>query len=99
MHAKDRSIYLADVPRNTIEIWPLKYVKQNWMYKDAKTDMPLVSWSVIEAKGGWLSRTIGFPEGNPPYTFDGYCSPKGAFDFDFESLNLNKVSRESIGKN
>jgi hypothetical protein len=96
INAKNTDIYLDGVGDEYVGSKILKVIKQKWIYRDAKTHNILVSWSVIRAKGGWLSRFIGFPEGNPPYTFDGSCSPKGSVDFD--KLNLNKVQRDSVIK-
>ncbi|MBK8186126.1 MAG: hypothetical protein IPK77_02100 [Cellvibrio sp.] len=95
INAKNTDIYYAGVRRSNQD-GILPFMKEAWIFKEVNTDKVLVSWSVIRAKGGWLSRIIGFPEGNPPYTFYGYCSPEGAFDFDFKKLNLNEVERKSV---
>lgn len=54
---------------------------QHWSYKDVQSEEILISWNDLHAEGGWLSHIIGFPEGSPPYTFDGSCYAEGGLDY------------------
>ncbi len=46
-------------------------------YTDAKTHELLLSYKVLNADGGWLSRAIAFNSVHQPYTFTGHCGPGG----------------------
>ena len=52
-------------------IIPIREITINWV--DPETDKVLFSYKDYKAKGGLLSRFIGFPEGSPPYTFNASC--------------------------
>ena len=73
-------------------ILPIK--KRYWEYKNVVTGETLISWNDFYAKGGWLSRTIGFPQGSPPYTFNGVCLSKDGFDYNFKKHNIKIVDKE-----
>lgn len=67
---------------------------QYWSYRDKETGEILISWNDLYAKGGWLSRTIGFLDGNPPYTFDGSCLAKGGLDYVYNNDNFKVEIRK-----
>lgn len=46
-------------------------------YTEAKTHELLMSYKVLNADGGWLSRWIDFNSVSDPYTFTGHCGPGG----------------------
>ena len=88
---KSRSVVPRDVPLQTIDkVIPIVVSTGQW--EDHKTGELLVTYKLLHAKGGWLSRLIGFPEGNAPFTFDGYCGPKGYYSL-FEKLNVTKIKK------
>jgi hypothetical protein len=33
-------------------------------------------YNTLSASGGWLARTLKFPTGEWPITFEGFCAPK-----------------------
>ena len=90
---KGKEVYLEDIPDENISNLLIPIRKQTWLYKDTDTEDVLISWNDFYAKGGWLSRAIGFPEGSPPYTFNGSCIVKNGHDFDFEKHNIKKKQR------
>lgn len=63
--------------------------EQLWDWVDPNTGESLIRYKDYRAKGGWLSRFIGFPQGNPPYTFDGSCGSKKARQI-FDELKVVK---------
>lgn len=62
------------IPRKDIDHTIIPIHEASWEYVDHVTGETLISWKDYHAQGGWLSRFIGFPQGNPPYTFNGVCS-------------------------
>lgn len=86
---KGKTVIYQRVRDNYIYQYLIPVLERNWSYKDISTGEIVISWKSYEAKGGWLSHFIGFPQGSPPYTFDGYCSSKEGFDFDFKKYGTN----------
>ena len=52
-----------------------------YTYKDVDTTRVLVSFHILTAEGGWLSRLIRVSEANAPLLFDRGCSPPDPFSF------------------
>jgi len=69
------------------KIIPIRELTREWL--DPVDGKVLITHKMYHAKGGWLSRSIGFPQGSPPYTFDGSCSSKEYYEL-FEKLNITK---------
>lgn len=90
--AKGKTVYLEDVTTEMIDGFIIPIEKQNWSYRDVNNNELLLTWGYYHAQGGWLSRLIGFPQGSPPYTFNGSCYPKEAFGGKsiFDRLNIKK---------
>jgi hypothetical protein len=65
-------------------------------YVDAKTHELLLSYKVLHADGGWLSRAIAFNSVHQPYTFNGHCGP-GAINVQrlLKSLNVTVIQKPS----
>lgn len=79
---RDRSIQLP---------WLLvPVIEQPWRYADVDTQEVLVSFSTLEAKGGWLIRGLGISETDAPITFKGYCGPADRSSI-FQELNIRQV--------
>lgn len=53
----------------------ISVISQTWNYQDIESDETLMSYKTLDAKGGWLSRAIGFQSLSNPFTFDGHCGP------------------------
>jgi hypothetical protein len=70
------------------KIIPIRELTREWL--DPVDGKVLITHKMYQAKGGWLSRSIGFPQGSPPYTFDGGCDSKEYYEL-FEKLNITKV--------
>lgn len=70
------------------KIIPIHELTRKW--HDADTGEVLIVRKIYNASGGWLSRLIGFPEGSPPYTFDGHCDSKEYYQI-FKKLNVTKI--------
>lgn len=70
------------------KIIPIRELTREWL--DPANGQVLITHKMYHAKGGWLSRTIGFPQGSPPYTFNGSCSSKEYYEL-FEKLNITKI--------
>lgn len=64
-------------------------------YRDVETNEVILSWNEYRAQGGWLSRLINFPQGSPPYTFNGVCYPENVFGRKniFDRLNIKQVGK------
>jgi len=88
--AKGTTVYFVG---NDVELFGyiLPITKKTWSYKDAHTKEVVISWNEYRAKGGWLSHVIGFPQGNPPYTFNGVCYPVDSGSAIFDKLNIKKL--------
>ena len=69
---------------------PIVVTTTQW--EDSETGELLITYRWLQAKGGWLSHLIGFPQGSPPYIFDGRCSSREYYEL-FESLNVNRVKK------
>ncbi|MFB2659102.1 hypothetical protein [Shewanella xiamenensis] len=70
---------------------PIVVTTTQW--EDAETGELLITHRLLQAKGGWLSHLIGFPQGSPPYIFDGRCSSRKYYEL-FESLNVDRVKNK-----
>ena len=86
---RGKSVISRDVPLQTInKIVPVRVSTGQW--EDSETGELLITYRIYRAKGGWLSRFIGFPQGSPPYTFNGYCSSKEYYEL-FQKFNVTKI--------
>ena len=86
---KGRSVRPRIIQLKTInKVIPIVVTTGQW--QDFETGELLVTYKRLRAKGGWLSRLIGFPQGSPPYTFDGSCSLKEYYLL-FEKLDVTKI--------
>lgn len=92
--AKGKSVFF-DSQHTDLKNYILKINNYHVNYRDIDTGEVVLSWNEYRAKGGWLSRLIGFPSGNPPYTFDGTCYPKDAFGRKsiFDRLQIKQVKK------
>lgn len=73
--ASGKTVYLADLPATQINGTWVPIRLQPWRYVDAATGEVIVSFNILQAKGGRFIRILGISEGNTPLTFDGYCAP------------------------
>lgn|SRR3990167_4330273 len=73
--------------------------EQLWDWVDPNTGESLIRYKDYNAKGGWLSRFIGFPQGSPPYTFDGSrrCGSMKANQL-FEKLKITEITQNYYGE-
>jgi len=71
----------------------LRTEEQYWAYKDPDTNEILISWKDFKSNGGWLSNFIGFPDGHPPYTFDGSCLAVGGLDYVYSNKKFSIDTR------
>ena len=86
---RGKSVVHRDVPLYTInKIIPIVVSTGQW--EDSKTGELLITYKIYRAKGGWLSRFIGFPQGSPPYTFYGRCSSKEYYQL-YKKYNVTKI--------
>tara|TARA_R110001599_G_scaffold330579_1_gene545051 strand:+ start:2351 stop:2854 length:504 start_codon:yes stop_codon:yes gene_type:complete len=72
-------------------ILPINEHITNWV--DVKTKETLLVQKDYNVKGGWLSRSIGFPEGSPPLTFNGQCRSHKKLRQVQEKLNFKIIYR------
>lgn len=68
---------------------PIVVTTAQW--EDSETGELLITYKFLQAEGGWLSHLVGFPQGAPPYIFDGRCSSKEYYEL-FNKLNVNRIS-------
>ncbi|RZU02312.1 hypothetical protein [Rivibacter subsaxonicus] len=61
------------------------------VYRDAETDQILVSYHTLEAKGGWLIRTLGISETGSPLLFNAGCAPPDQDGFK-QNFNITVVN-------
>lgn len=92
--AKDKTVVYQRVKDRHLTSYIVPILERYWSYKDIESEEILVSWRTYEAQGGWLSRAIGFPQGSPPYTFDGKCYTKNARGSIFKKLNITVKDQE-----
>lgn len=69
---------------------PIRVLTRKWY--DADNGEILITYKMYNATGGWLSQLIGFPEGSPPYTFDGTCNSKEYYEL-FDKLNITTIEK------
>ena len=86
---RGKSVKPRSVPPHTINKILTIFVSTG-QWEDSETGELLVTYRIYEAGGGWLSRLIGFPQGSPPYTFNGYCMSKEYYQL-FTKLNVTKI--------
>ncbi len=72
------------------KIIPIWVTQSEWTEPGAA--QVLIVRKKYDAMGGWLSRLIGFPEGSPPYTFDGTCNSFKAYDQLLKKLNITEIN-------
>lgn len=82
-----------DIPRKDVEHTVIPIREDSWEYIEVESGELLLSWKEYHAKGGWLSRFIGFPQGSPPYTFNAVCSPEGNYSL-LKRLNMKTIDGE-----
>lgn len=64
--------------------------EQPFRYADVDTKEVVVSFSILDAKGGWLIRRLGISETDSPITFRRSCGP-GDPSTVFSDLNIQKT--------
>jgi len=86
--AMGKTVILKQIPDRIIKkVIPIR--EQIWDWVDIKTGEPIIIYKRYYASGGWLSQIIGFPQGSPPYIFNGTCGSKESFLI-FGHLNIIK---------
>lgn len=94
--AQGKTVQLKNTPdRKMIKIVPIR--EKIWDWVDPNTGETLIQYKYYYAKGGWLSRSIGFPQGSPPYTFDGSCGSKKSVSI-FDQLNITEDVSKYYGE-
>jgi len=89
-------VQLKNSPDQVIaKIIPIR--EQIWDWVDPGTGKTLIKYRYYYATGGWLSRLIGFPQGSPPYTFDGSCGSRESYLI-FDQLNITKNVNSYYGE-
>jgi hypothetical protein len=91
--AKGKVVFLKDTQDKEIQNALIPIHEESWEYADHLTGETILKWKEYHARGGWLSRLIGFPQGSPPYTFNAACSSEGNFAL-LKRLNMKTVKRE-----
>tara|TARA_R110001599_G_C12245994_1_gene659159 strand:- start:98 stop:610 length:513 start_codon:yes stop_codon:yes gene_type:complete len=72
---KGATVQLKNLPSKLLQkIVPIRV--QVWDWVDPKSGQTIIKYKDYSATGGWLSRAIGFPQGSPPYTYNGSCGSK-----------------------
>ncbi len=69
----------------------LPIYKHTWGYEDPITHEELISFSVLHADGGWLSRLINFNSIHKPYTFYGVCGGQYR-EYFFQNLGVKNLN-------
>jgi hypothetical protein len=77
------------------KIIPIREDVRDWV--DSRTAKTLIKYTYFNAKGGWLSHLIGFPQGSPPYTFDGSCGAKKPVSI-MKKLNITEDTKNYYGE-
>lgn len=86
---RGKSVVHRDMPLNTInKIIPIVVTTGQW--EDSETGEILITRKILRAKGGWLTRLVGFPQGSPPFTFKGSCSSEEYYQL-YEKFNVTKI--------
>ena len=68
-----------------------------WDWVDSKNGRTLIKYTRFYAEGGWLSHLVGFPQGSPPYTFDGSCGAKKPV-LEIKELNITEDTKNYYGE-
>ncbi|MBU1393472.1 MAG: hypothetical protein KJ856_10450 [Gammaproteobacteria bacterium] len=77
------------------KIIPIREDVRDWV--DSRTGKTLIKYTYLNARGGWLSHLVGFPQGSPPYTFDGSCGAKKPVSI-MEKLNITEDTKNYYGE-
>ena len=86
---KNKTIIYQGRVSNNIDLYPLSIVENEYVYLESETNDVALKWKSYEVKkGGWLSRTLGVFEGNPPISFNGQCGPEDTFSINFLRFNI-----------
>jgi hypothetical protein len=93
--ATGKTVFLANSEYQRVPDTWVPVNRQRWRYLDAHTQKVLVSFSVLQAKGGLLIRSLGISETNAPLTFKGYCAPLNETSI-FRELNIKKINKSEL---
>ena len=93
--AVNKTVYLLDERPYRPSGLLVPVTEQPWRYADVDTKEILVSFSTLEAKGGWLIRALGISETDSPITFERFCGPEDRSSV-FQSLNIQQIQRKDL---
>jgi hypothetical protein len=90
--AAGKTVHLASTPNEEVKGTWVKIVLQPVRFLEATGGEPVMSYSGLNAYGGWLIRTLGISEGNKPLLFRGSCWPPDT-DRLMKELNIKVIRR------
>jgi hypothetical protein len=98
--AQGRTVYLKSLPDVVVDGVAIPITLHSWVFVDASTGQPILSYNSLRATGGRLSRMLGISEGRMPFLFRGSCEPKGspASVETFKNFGINYIE-PPINKN
>jgi hypothetical protein len=76
--ALGRTVYLKSLPDVVIDGVLIPITLHSWVFVDASTGQPVLSYNSLRATGGRFIRTLGISEGSMPLLFRGSCEPVGS---------------------
>lgn len=94
--AKNSTVQLRR-PKDKIINMIIPIRAQVWDWVDSHSGITLIKYTYFYAKGGWLSHFIGFPQGSPPYTFNGACGSKKPISI-IKKLNITEDTSTYYGE-
>jgi hypothetical protein len=87
-----RTVWFGESQRATMKLSGIKITQSERSFVDATTQEPIYHYYRLEAKGGWLVRTIGMSDGVGPLLFPSTCQPKNLDKIDVQ-LGNKHISR------
>lgn len=93
--AANKTVYLQDERSYRLPGVLVPITEQPWRYADVDTKEVLVSFSTLQAKGGWLIRALGILETDSPITFPRFCGPEDRSSV-FSALNIQQIQRKDL---
>lgn len=96
-NTQGRTVWFGESLRTQMTLGTIEVSQAQRRYVDAKTQEPIYHYSRLEAKGGWLIRTLGISDPDSPLLFEGLCQPKNLESIDAQ-LGLTRINRPTVNQ-
>lgn len=87
-----KTVWFDKTVRTTTQVFGIQITQLKRGYVDVTTQEPIYHYYRLEARGGWLIRTLGISEGTAPLLFSAVCQPKNTDTIDVQ-LGTKRINR------